>query len=154
MLTQDLKTIIELMELSGGKFSVVKLDSYKAYSTNGKALVVRDIQIKDQGFINKNHLPMLKAIYAADKINEFVSESLSNYIDETCSFDFPSTEQMDSVFKSEFLYEINFDANDLIKTIKSLKGKDNSIIMKIKDNSSPFMIVHDNGKAIISTKKD
>lgn len=154
MLTEDLKTIIELMEVAGGTFTAVKIKDYKAYATNGKALVIREVQFKEEGFIRKEHLPILKGVLARDKKLEFTDGSLGYYIDEGCNFSFPSTEQMDSVFNSEFKYEINFDANDLIKALKSLKSKDNSVIIKIKDNASPFLVVHENGKAIIAPKKN
>lgn len=153
MLTNDLKTIIELMEIAGGKFSAVKIENFKAYATNGKALVVRDIAMRDQGFIDKSHLPMLKARYAMDKKLEETETGIGYMIANECTFSFPTTEQMDSVFNAKFEYELNFNADDLIKAIKSMKGKDNSIILKIKDNASPFLVVHENGKAIISTKK-
>ena len=154
MLTEDLKTVIELMELSGGNFATVKLNGYKAYATNGTAMVVREVTpCEYSGYILKVSLPMLKAIYAVNKKNNSIEEDLDHLFNSECSFKFPSVEQMDSVFDSKFEYEINFDANDLIKVLKSLKSKENSIILKIKDNASPFMIVHENGKAIIATKK-
>jgi len=148
MLVKDLQAIVELMALADKKYPCVKIERYKAYSTNGGAISCREVSIKDEGFIDKHFLPQLKGILATNKGNEFLEESIAHLI--ISDFEGFPVVDMSSLFNSEFKYEIQFDAKLLEKVVKTLKGKDNKIIMKIVDNKSPFLVVHENGKALIA----
>jgi len=148
MLVSDLKTIVEIMELAGGSFPVVKIAGFNLYATNGIAMAVRGVEFKEEGFIKKSDLPMLKAILTRDKKEEFTKESLANFIDAECDY-FPTTEQVKAAFEQKFEYEINFNADALTKILKAMKSKNNEVIMKINGNKSPFIIVHENGNGLI-----
>jgi len=148
MLVKDLKSIIDLMELATSPYACVKVYGKKAYATNGKALTTRDVAFTNEGFIDKHFLPKLKGIYTLYKKQEFIDESIESlFISDYEGF--PSTD-LGPMFDQEFKYEIRLDADVFLKAMKSLKGKDNKIIFKIKDEKSPFLFVHDNGKGLIA----
>lgn len=137
-----------MMELAGGNFPIVKIVGFKAYATNGIAMVVRSVEFKEEGFIDKKHLEFLKAILKRDKKEEFTTESLVRFIDKDCEY-FPTTDQVEAAFNQEFNYQINFNADALVKILKAMKSKNNEVIMKINGNKSPFIIVHENGNGLI-----
>ena len=111
-------------------------------------MAVRSVEMRDEGFIKKEHLPMLKARLAMDKKLDETQTGIGYMIDAECDY-FPTTDQVEAAFNQEFNYEINFNADALVKILKAMKNKNNEIIMKINGNKSPFIIVHENGNGLI-----
>lgn len=136
------------MDLAGGKYPCVKIKGFKAYATNGGAMSVRSVEFKEEGFIDKHFLPQLKGIYATDKKKEFTDNSLAHYIISEFA-GFPDVD-LDKMFNEKFEYEIIINADLITKMVKSMKSKENKVIMKIKDKNSPILFIHENGKGLVA----
>ena len=140
---KDLKIITEIMDLASKEFPVVKVENGIAYATNGQAMVSRPTEILDNGYFDLLDKDILKVIAK----NGGDSNSL---IHQTTDINFPNVDILEKAFNSKFQFEININGDNLIKLLKSLKGKDNKITIKIKDSDSPILISHSNGQGLIA----
>lgn len=150
MNVNDLKVIIEMMSLCGNGFDAVKVYNGNVYATNGGTMTVRPVSNKEiKGFIPKDRLPMIKGVYDTNKKDKTFEYFLEDEI--MTSYDnFPPHDVVENKLQEEFNFEINFDADLLVKALKSLKAKDNRIILKIQENNKPILFVHTNGKGLIA----
>lgn len=148
MKASDLKTVIELMEITSKDFPCVRIENSVAYATNGQALVCRKVSDSDNSTFSKSDISILKAILSKNK-GDKIEDSLSEYNDSEGS-NFPPFDVIDKALNQEFAFTININADNLIKSLKALKGKDNKVTIRIVDDKKPFMVSHVNGNCLIA----
>lgn len=134
----DNKIVVDMMEMAGGDFPVVKVSGGKCYSTNGQALVVRNLSSDIGEFtLSKDDKNIIKA-------------SVNKEIPTIDDSKFPPLDIVDKALSNEFKFEICLNADNLLKALKALKGKDNRVVLKIRESDLPILMSHDNGEALIS----
>ena len=149
MKTNDLKIIVEMLGLCKSPFDRVKLEKGTIYATNSVSLVERQIELPESGFVQVKSLPILKALWTANKKEEEVPfEFLKDHLIQDAN-NFPSTEILSDAYDRDFKFEIRIDAKQIVEILKSVKSKNNQIILKIESEKSPVCFVHDNGKGLI-----
>lgn len=151
MLTSDLRSIVELMSLAGGKYPCVKVESFRAYATNGKVIIQRPVEFTKEGFIDKHFLPQLKGILETNKKNEFIEETLEHFFVSDFA-GFPAT-NLNEMLDKKFEHEIYIDADNLKKAVNALKSKDNRVILKFNGNGQPILFEHEKGKGMLAPCK-
>lgn len=150
MKTDDLKIIVDLMEVAGGNFKGVSVNDNTAYATNGVILASRGLTgIYDKMFFPKSNLPLIKALIASNKGSKEIDITVHNLTEFNDTF--PNPEILESAFNDDFKFEIAVDISSIVSFAKAMKGAKNSrVVLKINEAKKPILLAHENGDALIA----